>query len=101
MAGTRASSLQAQWNLLENPPVCKHFTLELEMDDTGCVLNGDYYCIICGAVIAKQEAFACQSQHIPDEEEARGYSRDEGQGLGRSQAQDLPGTTSKPSRFGY
>ena len=78
MAGTRASSLQAQWNLLENPPVCKHFTLELEMDDTGCVLNGDYYCIICGAVIAKQEAFACQSQHIPDDEEARGYSRDEG-----------------------
>jgi hypothetical protein len=75
MTGTRASILQAQWNLLENPPICKHFTLELEMNDTGCNLHGHYYCIICGVVIAQKETCNCQLQHVSDDEEAREYSR--------------------------
>ena len=74
MTETRASNLQAQWNLLENPPICNHFTLELEMDDTGCNLNGHYYCIICGEVIAKREAYDRHAQHAPEDKEARGDS---------------------------
>ena len=61
MTGIRAVDLQAQWRLLTDPPTCEHCTLELDRDDTGSYLSGEYYCIICGEFVVKKQALATQT----------------------------------------